>query len=311
VEIAIRVARTWQVLQDQPQRKTVISFDNSYHGGSWIAAQASGILQGGLASHEQSAGGFAFLPGPRDEGASLEALAHYFDQHGGSVAAFIAEPILGSAGILVPTQSYWRTVRSMCSDYGVLLIADEVATGGGRCGAMLASSALGMRPDLITLSKGINSGYFPVAATLFSAKVAAPFQRGDYVMQLGSTQDGNPVGCAAASATLNFIREQGLMAEAARKGERITAHLRQAGHAAIAEVRGVGLMIGIELQHTFGTAGAYSPAETVEVRNQLKQAGLLVYHFDGGISLFPSLLMSDDTVDDMLDILDSVFATLG
>jgi adenosylmethionine-8-amino-7-oxononanoate aminotransferase len=310
VEVALRVARLHQRAIGRPLRQRILSFDAGYHGCSGLGLAASGLLAGAAPAADAVAAGVQTIPSPRDEAASLCALAALLAD--GDVACLIVEPVLGSAGVIVPTNTYCDAVSRLCRQHGALLIADEVATGGGRCGAMYASTLLGLRPDMIALSKGLNSGYFPLGATLFSAAVVAPIARAQLALQFGSTQDGNPVGCVAALATLDLVADYGLELRAQQLGRRLRAALRNSGGAAvIGEVRGLGLMIGIELSHTGSRGAAFNAAESAHARALCQEAGLLVYHFDSGLSLFPALTLTDDEADDITAILHEVLATLS
>lgn len=309
VETALRLASVYQERAGRPGKRAVVSFDDSYHGGSWLAALAGGLLQPELATSEQLAPGlFRRIPGPRDEAASLAALAALLAVDGAAVGALIVEPVLGSAGVIVPSQAYWEQVQQLCRQHDIVLVADEVATGAGRCGTFLASQALGLRPDIVTLSKGLNAGYLPLGATVLAAPLAAVFRGAVPAVAMGSTQDGNPLGCSAALATQQFIDQHDVLAGVLRKGRAMRAALADRDYSCVAEVRGLGLMIGIELRHLDGQR--FTLAEAQQVRAELKENGLLVYHFDGGISLFPALTISDHEIDDMLDLMDTVLCRL-
>lgn len=308
VDIAIRVSRIYQRAKNKFSKKRILSFDTAYHGCSSIGIGVSGIVHKDVAESEEMLPNFATIPSPDDEESSLAALESELGR--GDVAAFIMEPILGSAGVIVPTKKFCETVSRLCAQHDTLLIADEVATGGGRCGAMFASTSLGLVPDIITLSKGINSGYFPLGATLFGSHIVDSINKAGMTFQGGSTQDGNPVGCVAALATLEFIEEHGLVQRAAQLGEYFKDRLSNLPCPVIKQVRGLGLMIGIGLAHLGSERQKYSASEAAQVRQLCSDAGLLVYHFEGGISLFPALTTSDDDAEMMIDILHEVFMTL-
>ncbi|MEH6433518.1 aminotransferase family protein [Massilia sp. DD77] len=307
VEVALRVSRIYQRARGTPDKKRILGFDLGYHGCSGLGMGVSGILAGEVAKSEDFPPHVQTIPSPLREGVSLDALASAL--HAGDVASLIMEPVLGSGGVIVPSKEYCREVRRLCSAHGALLIADEVATGTGRCGAMFASDLLDLAPDVITLSKGLNGGYFPLAATLFAEHVVQPISAAQLALQYGCTQDGNPVGCVSALATLDFIAGNGLERRAAELGAHIRGELANSGCPVIREVRGLGMMIGIELAHVHG-GEPFSAEESARVRLLCQEAGLLVYHFDAGLSLFPALTITDDEVAVMLDILNEVLATL-
>lgn len=308
VDVAIRVSRIYQRAMNCMSKKRILSFDVGYHGCSSIGIGASGIVHKDVAQSEEIPQDFVTIPSPAHEELSLAAIKMELGY--GNVAAFILEPILGSAGIIVPSPSYCAEVSRLCILHDTLLIADEVATGGGRCGSMFASNLLGFTPDIITLSKGINSGYFPIGVTIFTSRIVNQIKQAGMTLQCGSTQDGNPVGCVAALATLAFIEKHGLTDRAAKMGDYLQRKLIAMPCPVIKQVRGVGLIIGIELFHFNGNQKKYSMSESSRVRQLCQDAGLLVYHFDGGISLFPALTISDEDADTMIDILHEVFITL-
>lgn len=311
VEVALRVARLHHAARGRPERQRILSFDIGYHGCSGLGVNASGILAGALAPYEPVPALFQTIPSPLDEAASLAALSGLLAAESDRIACLIMEPVIGSGGIVVPSRDYCAALTRLCRQYEVLLVADEVATGGGRCGAMLASSLLGLEPDIVTLSKGINSGYFPLGATLFSGATVEPIRTRGIAFQYGSTQDGNPVGCIAALATLDLVAQHGLCERACVLGARIQAALRaDPATPVVREVRGLGLMIGIELAHLDAGRTRFTDAEAARVRHLCQDAGLLVYHFDGGLSLFPALTMSDDDADTMVEILGEVLGGL-
>ena len=165
-------------------------------------------------------------------------------QSSGDVAAFIAEPVMGEGGILVPPASYFRRVKEILDRHGILFIADEVQSGFGRTGKTFAIEHFGVEPDIMVLAKGIADG-FPLSATIAPPEIADSLKPGEHL----STFGGNPVSCAAGLANIEVMQEERLPEESARKGEHAMARLREMAerHPLIGEVRGLGLMIGVEL----------------------------------------------------------------
>ncbi|HLI52345.1 MAG TPA: aspartate aminotransferase family protein [Thermomicrobiaceae bacterium] len=165
-------------------------------------------------------------------------------QTSGNVAAFIAEPVMGEGGIIVPPSAYFKQVKEVLDPLGILFIADEVQSGFGRTGKLFAIEHFDVEPDILVMAKGIADG-FPISATIARAEIADSFQPGEHL----STFGGNPVSCAAALANIEVMREEDLPGQAATKGNQVMAQLRElAGeHEPIGDVRGLGLMIGAEL----------------------------------------------------------------
>jgi acetylornithine/succinyldiaminopimelate/putrescine aminotransferase len=213
----------------------------------------------------------------------------------GRTAAFVVEPIQGEGGVNVPPPGYLRALREICDAQGALLLADEIQTGVGRTGAMLACEHEGVVPDVVTLGKGLGGG-FPVAAFLTTEAVSKTVALGDH----GGTYAGNPLACAAANAVLRVIGEEKLVARAAELGGRVLARLRAfaAEHPDVArEARGRGLLLGLELRDA-ERAG--------ELPRRALERGVLVNVTAGRVMrLFPALNVPED---DLWPALDTVLA---
>ena len=307
MEVAMRVARLHHRAAGRHAKRTILGFDRAYHGCSAMTLSASGIVAAEMAGWEEALPDFQLLPSPKDEQSSLQALADLLAAKSGSIACLVMEPILGSGGVIVPSREYCVELNRLCREHDVLLVADEVATGGGRCGAMFASSLLGLEPDILALSKGLGAGYLPIGATLFTGKVCEPLRKAGVPLQFGSTQDGNPAACAAALEALDIFEEQDLFGRARLLGDRIRQGLAPLlASGAIRQVRGLGLMIGLELADTDSPDSACSESAAAQMRARCLQEGVLVYHFDGGISLFPPLTITDEEADDLVEMLSFV-----
>ena len=168
----------------------------------------------------------------------------------GRVAAFIGEPIQGAGGLIVPPPGYWAEIQRICARHGILLVADEVICGFGRTGEWFGSQTLDIRPDLMTLAKGLSSGYQPIAAVMVGDRVARTLidQGGEFLH--GFTYSGHPVACAVALENISILEREGLVT---RTREDTGPYLMErlstlAGHPLVGEVRGRGLMVGVELQ---------------------------------------------------------------
>ncbi|CAA9569896.1 MAG: Putative aminotransferase [uncultured Thermomicrobiales bacterium] len=231
-------------------------------------------------------------------------------QTSGDVAAFIAEPVMGEGGILVPPASYFRRVKEVLDRHGILFIADEVQSGFGRTGKMFAVEHFGVTPDIMVLAKGIADG-FPLGATVARPEIADSLKPGEHL----STFGGNPVCCAAAVANIEVMLDERLPEESARKGERVMGQLRElAGrHEAIGEVRGLGLMIGVELVADRRTKEP-APALAARVRKHCREAGVLVGvgGQSGNVIRFqPPLVIADADLDRAVMTLDEALTTVA
>jgi 4-aminobutyrate aminotransferase / (S)-3-amino-2-methylpropionate transaminase / 5-aminovalerate transaminase len=231
-------------------------------------------------------------------------------QSSGDVAAFIAEPVMGEGGILVPPASYFRRVKEVLDRYGILFIADEVQSGFGRTGTMFAVEHFGVEPDLMVLAKGIADG-FPLSATIARAEIADSLKPGEHL----STFGGNPVACAAALANIEVMEEERLPEESARKGARAMSRLREMAerHSLIGDVRGLGLMIGVELVKD-RTTKEPAAKEAAAVRGLARDAGVLIgVGGQGGnvVRIQPPLVIDDAALDRALDVVDQALGMVS
>jgi adenosylmethionine-8-amino-7-oxononanoate aminotransferase len=260
-ESALKIARLFHLEQGRPSKTNVIGRWPSYHGNT-LAALAMGGRAAWREPFESMLPRVDHVPAPialrAPDGTSAEewgmqcadaleeAILRQGPEH---VAAFIAEPIIGgSATGAVPPPRYWARIREICNRYDVVLIADEVLTGFGRTGATFAVEHWDLQPDLLVCGKGISGGYAPLGAVLVSSRVSAAFAGGSRRLQHSFTFSGHPVSCAAGVAAVNYLTANGLVAQsrelgvyALRRAEQLTAH------PAVVEVRGRGLLIGVEL----------------------------------------------------------------
>jgi 4-aminobutyrate aminotransferase/4-aminobutyrate aminotransferase/(S)-3-amino-2-methylpropionate transaminase len=234
------------------------------------------------------------VPGPRHPD-SLPALERLLQR--GRVAAVIAEPVQGNGGIVVPPEHYWPELRSLCSRHGALLIADEVQTAWNRTGRWFATEHWQVAPDVVTVAKALGNG-FPIAAYITRDEFAAHYTRPG-----ASTFGGNLVSCRAALATLAYHRRHRLGERSAALGNHLLSRLGELRqrHPAVAEVRGLGLMVGVELRD--GQAAALTDA----VLERMKDEGFLLGKTGPGrnvLTLMPPLVIAEADLDAVVDALD-------
>ena len=230
-------------------------------------------------------------------------------QSSGDVAAFIAEPVMGEGGILIPPASYFRRVKEVLDRHGILYIADEVQSGFGRTGKLFASEHFGVEPDIMVMAKGIADG-FPLSATIARAEIADSLRPGEHL----STFGGNPICCAAALANIDVMADERLPEEAARKGARTLRRLHELAdrHPLIGDVRGIGLMLGVELV-TDRVSKAPAAKEAAAVRRLCREAGVLVGvgGQTGNVVRFqPPLVIADADLDRAVETLDRALAAV-
>jgi 4-aminobutyrate aminotransferase/4-aminobutyrate aminotransferase/(S)-3-amino-2-methylpropionate transaminase len=241
-------------------------------------------------------------PGPSHPG-SLATIERLLERK--TIAVVIAEPIQGNGGIIVPPDHYWPQLRRLCDRYGTLLIADEVQTAWNRTGRWFATEHWQVVPDIVTVAKALGNG-FPIAAYLTSDAVAAHYTRPG-----ASTFGGNLVSCRAALATLRFHQRHQLGQRSKQLGAHLAERLRQLQqhHPAIAEVRGLGLMLGAELRAADGSPAA---ALTDALLERLKDAGYLIGKTGPGrnvLTFLPPLIVEAEELDGLVDALDRLLTS--
>jgi ornithine--oxo-acid transaminase len=236
VETALKAARKWgeTVKGVAPGEGEILVCTNNFHGRT--------ISVVGFSSEGQYREGFGpFAPGFQQVAfGDAKALRRAITPN---TVAFLVEPVQGEAGIVVPPAGYLRAVREICDEHRVLLLCDEIQSGLGRTGKMFAFEHDGIRPDVCIVGKALSGGFYPVSAVLASREVLGVFGPGDH----GSTFGGNPLACAVARAALRVIVDEGLAERSAELGEYALRRLQAFKSSRIAEVRGKGLWIGIEL----------------------------------------------------------------
>jgi 4-aminobutyrate aminotransferase/(S)-3-amino-2-methylpropionate transaminase len=225
------------------------------------------------------------------------------------VAAFIAEPLLGEGGIITPPDDYFLKIENILKKYGILFLVDEVQTGFGRTGKMFGIEHYGVEPDIMAMAKGIANG-FPLSAFIAREEIADSFKPGDHL----STFGGNPVSCAASLANIEFLEEQKLAEAALKKGEFLMGQLEalKAKHKQVGEVRGKGLMLGIELIRDKEKTPA--PIEGSKIRDFCLEKGVLLGL--GGIygnvlRIQPPLVISETQLREVVTILDLALQKMG
>jgi ornithine--oxo-acid transaminase len=285
VETAVKAARKWgyKVKGIAEGRAEIIVAAGNFAGRTTTIV--------GFSSEAQYRDGFGpFAPGfvsvPYGDADALEAAI------GPHTAAFLVEPVQGEAGIVVPPAGYLKRVREICTRHDVLLIADEVQTGLGRTGALLACDHEGVRPDGLTLGKALGGGLLPVSAFLAREDVMAVFQPGDH----GSTFGGNPLGAAVGEAALELLVREDLPARAQTLGAHLMLRLATLAHPAVVDVRGKGLFVGVEIDPAFASARRVCEA--------LIDEGVLTKDTHGTvIRLAPALTIEDEQLDFAVDAL--------
>lgn len=292
VESCIKAARKWGYEEKGiPEGEAeIIACEGNFHGRT--------ITIVGFSTEPQYRDGYApFTPGFRiipygDAQALEEAITP-------QTVAFLVEPIQGEAGIIMPPPGYLRDVRRICTEYDVAMITDEIQTGLGRTGKLLAEEHEGVEADLTLIGKALSGGFYPVSAVLSNKEVLGVFQPGDH----GSTFGGNPLACAIARAAVKVLVEEGMIENAAEMGHYLMGKLRRIESPHIKEVRGKGLLIGVELYEEAGGARRFCEA--------LMAKGLLCKETHTHVIRFaPPLIITREDIDWASERIEEVLTTL-
>ncbi|MBR0811279.1 ornithine--oxo-acid transaminase [Bradyrhizobium diazoefficiens] len=279
VESAIKSVRKWgyEVKGVPDGQAEIIVCANNFHG------RTLGIV--GFSTDPETRAHFGpFAPGfkiiPFGDAAALQ------DAITANTVAFLVEPIQGEAGVIIPPAGYFTEVRELCTDNNVMLVLDEIQTGLGRTGKLLAEQHEGIEADVTLLGKALSGGFYPVSAVLSNNEVLGTLRPGQH----GSTFGGNPLACAVARAAMRVLVEEGMIENAARQGARFLEGLKDIRANTIREVRGRGLMLAVELHPEAGRARRYCEA--------LQRKGILAKDtHQQTIRIAPPLVITSDQVD--------------
>jgi len=318
VEVAVKLAYGYWHHRGQPQRNVFIALKEAYHGDTIGSVSLGGIdlfhrVYGPLLFETK------FAPSPycyrcplnkSPESCGLacaEQVGRLLAEHGERVAAVVVEPLVQAAGgMITAPPGHLARIRRLCDAHGVLLIADEVATGFGRTGRMLAVEHERVAPDLLCLSKGLTGGYLPLAATLATEAVyeafLGPIDAGRTFYH-GHTFTGNPLGCAAALASLELFAKDRTLENLPPKIERLAEHLtRLARHPHVGDVRQWGLMAGVEIvrDKTTGEPYPYGQQVGAQICLNARRYGVILRPLADTLVIFPPLVISVEQIDHLL-----------
>jgi len=329
VDSALKLARQYWKLRGQGDRTKFISLRQGYHGVHFGGMSVNGNT-GFRRAYEPLLPGCFHVDTPwlyrnpytQDPVKLGQMCAELLEreiifQGPDTVAAFIAEPVQGAGGVIVPPPNYWPLVRQICDKHGVLLIADEVVTGFGRTGHLFGTRLWGVKADLWCLAKGISSGYVPLGATAISARIAEAFDASNDAMSAvthGYTYSAHPVAAAAALATLDIIERENVTANAAAQGAHLLSRLQELGRRSrlIGDVRGVGLMVCLEMVADKATKKPFGrgATEVSRVAREAYRRGAMIRTSGSNIILSPALIIERAQVDLLCDVLEESFAAV-
>jgi PLP-dependent transaminase len=304
VETAIKLVRRAWHAQGATERKVILSRKQAYHGLGSASLAATGIetLREGF---DPLPPGFVHLSipheraiGPNATDVLIDELERTIDDIGPErIAAFIGEPVIGVGGAIPPPAGYWARVQEVLRRHGILLIADEVITAYGRTGHWFASERYEIEPDVINTAKALTSGYFPTGAVLIGPRLmemmdGTPFRH-------GFTYNGHPVGAAVALANLDIIEREGLMQRASEIGAYMLEGLKELEDIpSVAEVRGVGMMFGVEM----------GEGDVLALGQAARERGVIVRAAPPNIMMSPPLVIEREQVDLIVSVLEEVLS---
>jgi len=311
----VRMARRYWQLQGKPEKQIIIARNNAYHGSTVAGASLGGMT----GMHEQ--GG---LPIPNiqhisqpywfEEGGDLDQdsfglkvardLEQAIVEYGiDNIAAFIAEPIQGAGGVIIPPETYWPEIQRICDDYEILLVADEVITGFGRMGDWFATETYNIKPDFIPFAKGVTSGYLPLGGLLVSDRVADIIISKGGEFTHGFTYSGHPAACAVAIATINFIERENVLETVKHQ---TAPYLKEqweslSTHELVGEARIKGMVAAIELTKEHRTRYASTIAAGSGCRDLAIDHGLVMRAVGDTMIIAPPLIITEQQIDELID----------
>jgi adenosylmethionine-8-amino-7-oxononanoate aminotransferase len=325
-ETAIKIARSFWKLRGKPAKTKVISRALGYHGVTLATMSATGI-GAYWPRFEPRVPGFVHIPSPypyryqappgmsQGVAAANELEQALLREGPETVAMFLAEPIQGVGGVIVPQDDYFLRIREICDQYEVLFAADEVITGFGRTGRMFALDHWHVEPDLVQFAKAITSGYFPFGGVGMNDEIAAALDSDTTPWMHAFTYSAHPVGCAVALRMLDILEHEDFPAQAAAKGDYLLDRLRNTlgSHPHVGEIRGKGLMCAVEFVRDRSTKAEFAPEERIGARiNGETHSRGLFSRVRGDIFLLaPPIVITREEIDRIVDILgESVCAVL-
>jgi 4-aminobutyrate--pyruvate transaminase len=304
----------------KPEKKKIISRMRGYHGVTVASASMTG-LPNNHRSFDLPLNGILHTTCPHywregQDGETEEAFASRCAQDlddmiqaegPDTVAAFIAEPVMGAGGVVVPPATYWEKIQAVLSKYDILLIADEVICGFGRTGNMFGSTTYDITPDILTMSKQITSSYFPLSAFMINDRVYDPIAEESGrigVLGHGYTAGGHPVGAAVALENIKIIEENDLVANASARGAELQAALADmTSHPLVGEARGVALIAALELVAPKGHAAASTPGKLgAQMNTIMLRNGLISRNMLDAMAFCPPLIIKKTEVTEMMNI---------
>ena len=315
-ESSIKMARAYWRLRGKPNKTKVISRIEGYHGVTLAAMSATGMSVY-WPLFEPRVPGFTHIPSPypyrydapdgvsQGVAAANELEEAIFREGQDTVAMFIAEPVQGAGGIIVPQDDYFSRIREICTEYQVLLVVDEVITGFGRTGKLFALDHWGIEPDIVQFAKAITSGYFPFGGIGVSDDIARTLHDDGRPWMHAYTYSAHPVGCAVALRMLQIIQDEGFPEQAAAKGQYLIDSLQAAlgDHSNVGNIRGKGLMCAVELVEDRATKQSFPATDQVglQVHRAAIERGLFSRIKGDSYLLAPPIVTTNQQIDRIVE----------
>lgn len=304
-DTAFKMVRNYWKLNGKEAKAKIVSRKTSYHGVAMGATSATGLKP--FRDFTTSlAPDFYYVE------STAEAFRSFIEKEGAdTIAAFISEPVQGTGGVHPAPENYFQEIRGICDEHDILFIADEVITGYGRTGTYFGMEQFGVVPDMMTMAKGITSGYIPLGGVMLSDKVMQTFkEKTDGLFMHGYTYSGHPSSCAVALANLKVIEEENLVENSRKMGELMLEGFKrlQAKHPIIGEVRAFGLMGAMEIVKDQESNERFAEPLAPKLVSEATERGLIcrgvIYEGADTLIFAPPLVINEKQIDDMMDILD-------
>jgi putrescine aminotransferase len=323
-DTAFKIARLYWKLRGEPERVNIVARLRGYHGLTYTATSATGMANF-WKGFEPLAPGFLHAPAPDPYRFAGEgsAGAHYvralekvvLEAGPQTVAAVVAEPVQGAGGVIVPPADYFPLLRKLCDRYGLLLIADEVITGFGRTGRWFAMQHWNVQADMMVFAKGITSGYLALSGVMLTRAVHDVLRSVKGMFAHGFTYSGHPTACAVALRNLQILEEERLVERAAEQGAHLQKKLQELReHELVGDVRGLGLLGGVELVSDRTSKKSFDASLGVARRVWLAalENGVIVRPLAGDVlAISPPFVISEQQIDRIVDVLHAAIERVG
>ncbi|MFG6115649.1 aspartate aminotransferase family protein [Halobacillus sp. MO56] len=319
-DTAIKLVRHYWKIQGQPNRRKIVGLKRAYHGVATASTSATGIPEfWEMAGHMMNDFTHAETSYQSTTKEAVESLRETFEAEGPeTIAAFIAEPIQGAGGVLIPPDDYFPAIRQLCDEYGVLFIADEVITGFGRTGKMFGLEHSDVVPDVMTFAKGVTSGYIPLGGVVISDSIHEVLKaHSKGTLFHGFTYSGHPTAAAVGLKNIELIEKEGMVENSSNMGAKLLAGFKKikGDLDIVGEVRAKGLLGAVELVKNPETNQSFSKDQAVapKVIEELHQRGVIcravTYESSNIICFAPPLIINEQQINDILDKLhDSILS---